>query len=259
MWKRSPDPAGILITFETHPKTRGLKKKWVRTRLVEQLRIAKERHHVSILNYLIQPDSAAVLVMPDSIEALGKFVATPRSVVASEYARHRDGEGPFWKGKVRYTLILGSPSLRRCLEAMVVEPTRTGMVMHPCEYRWGGFAELIGARRRYRLADYKRLREIYGCDSDRALHATIAKRVDTFCMESSARLENWAQYTAVGLEALVNEAAKTMLESLRTVVALDAIGKPDELWALKTSARNRRYCMARALKRLARMEPFPQA
>jgi hypothetical protein len=78
-------------------------------------------------------------------------------------------------------------------------------------------------------------------------------------MESSARLENWAQYTAVGPEALVNEATKTMLKRLRTVVELDAIGKPDELWALKTSARNRRYCMAGAVKRLARMEPFSQA
>jgi hypothetical protein len=48
-------------------------------------------------------------------------------------------------------------------------------------------------------------------------------------------------YTAVGPEALVNETAKTMLKRLRTVVELDAIGKPDKLWALKTSARNRRY------------------
>jgi hypothetical protein len=129
MWGRSPEPAGILLTFKTHPWTDLLRWKQTRTGLVERLRQAKDCHKASILNYVVLPDCVAVLTLPASCEAACKLAGRLRAIVATDYLRRTGREGPFWKGKLQCTLVLGKAALQRCLEEMTVAPVRRELVL----------------------------------------------------------------------------------------------------------------------------------
>lgn len=84
MWERSAKPAGILLSFETHPWTDLLRWKQTRTALVERLRQVKEHHKTSILNYVVLPDCVTFLTLPASCQTACKFAGQLRAIVGNE-------------------------------------------------------------------------------------------------------------------------------------------------------------------------------
>ena len=242
---------GMLIRLETHTSAKLLRSKGARKDLVERLREAKKRYRLPILNYLVSPQAVSILTMPDSMESVGRFVGCLRGGASSGHARKTGQDGPFWRKRAQYTLVQGKAALRGCLEAMAWEPVRQEIVLHPCQYPWSGYAELVGIRRRYRVGDYARLATVYGCETEQELHAAIAEGIEAD-KASGQTFEEWENAFAVGEKTWIEMAADTLLSRRRTTSRLRTLTAVD-LYTLTTANRHRRIYMRKLLKRLGRL------
>jgi len=76
---------------------------------------------------------------------------------AQDYNRRHKREGSVWRGRFRPTLVQTGSHLSRCLFYLDMNMVRAGAVAHPFLWRFGGAAELCGARQRYLITDRERL------------------------------------------------------------------------------------------------------
>ncbi len=241
-------PTGVLLTFQTHAWTDILRLKRSRTELAERLLAAGKRHSVPILNYLALPDSVAVLAIPETLEAASALVGHVRGTLAASHARRTDRPGPFWQGRVRYTLVQGEAALQGCVLALAMGPVASEQVLHPCEYRWSGYAELVGLRRRYRILDHARLRALHRCEGDPELHAHIAERTETATNGTIAPVCQWASHLAVGAGPWIQAAAEAIPRPFRKVTAFGDTQGDGTITAITTSEPNRRHYLPRLFR-----------
>ena len=250
MARSAAEPVGMLLRLETRASTKLLRWKGTRNAFMMKLHEAKKRCRMPVLNYLALPQAVSILAVPDSLEHVGRFVGYLRGSISSSHARKTGQEGPFWKNRGQYTLVQGTVALRRCLEAMAWEPVRQGCVLHPCQYPWSGYAELVGIRQRYRVGDYARLAVIYGGGTKPELHAAIAEEVEAK-KDGGQALAEWENSFAVGECAWIEMAAETLRPQRRNIIRLGS--EEDGLYALTTANRHRRIYMRKLIQRLARL------
>jgi hypothetical protein len=91
------------------------------------------------------------------------------SPTASAHARRTSREGPFWKG--RYNAILvqnGIHLLRVCLLMDRIMIDRE-VCMYPEEWRFSGYREITGVKKRYRIVDTAKTAELTGFEDKQSL------------------------------------------------------------------------------------------
>ncbi|MFZ4397563.1 MAG: hypothetical protein ACOYOU_18285 [Kiritimatiellia bacterium] len=250
MTRSAAEPVGMLLRLETRTSTNLLRWKSARKAFMMKLHEAKKRCRMPVLNYLVLPQAVSILTVPDSVEHVGRFVGCLRGSISSSHARKTGQEGPFWKNRGQYTLVQGTVALRHCLEVMAWEPVRQGCVLHPCQYPWSGYAELVGIRQRYRVGDYARLAVIYGGATESKLHAAIAEGVEAK-KDGGQVLAEWEDAFAVGKCAWIEMAAETLRPQRRNTTRFGS--GEDGLYALTTANRHRRIYMRKLIQRLARL------
>ena len=76
---------------------------------------------------------------------------------AQFYNIRKDREGAFWRDRYHSTMIQSGEHLARCLFYIDLNMVRAGVVMHPRDWRHGGYHELSGARQRYRIINLERV------------------------------------------------------------------------------------------------------
>ena len=240
MKSRQAVRTGVLLTFRTHAWADMLRLKRCRTELAERLLVARKRHSVPILNYLVLPDSVAVLVLPKTLGSASALAGHVRGTLAASHARRTALSGPFWQGKVRYTLVQGEVALRSCVLALAMGPVASELALHPCEYRWSGYAELVGLRKRYRILDHARLRTLFRCEGDPHLHAHIAGRTETATKGATVPVCQWARHLAVATNPWIQAAAEAIPRPFRRVTAFGGPECDGAVGAIATSEPNRR-------------------
>lgn len=236
-------PWGLLLGLQTRSRTTLLRRKGTRRDLEKRLREARIRYRLPILGYVIMPDSVGILALPDSLATVARFVGRLCGGAAFAHSRRTQREGPFWRRRALYTLVEGDAALRRCLEMLVWEPVRREMALHPCDYPWNGYRELLGLRLRYRVLDHPHLTRLYG-DGDN-LGGRIADSIEAeqACAWS---LEDWSRALAVGDKDWIERAAEHLPSQRRNILSLDP--GPSNLQALIVANQARRYCLRRLLQ-----------
>lgn len=73
--------------------------------------------------------------------------------LAQHYNLERKCDGSFWSNRFHATRIQSGRHLARCMFYVDLNMVRAGVVSHPCEWDYGTWPELSGARRRYRIVD----------------------------------------------------------------------------------------------------------
>lgn len=237
------EPVGMLLGLRTHSWTTVLRRKSVRTELEGRLREAGSRYRLPVLGYVVMPQTVGILVIPNSLERVGRFVGCLRGGAASAYARRSHREGPFWRKRAEYSLIQGVVALRRCLEMLVWEPARQEIALHPSAYAWNGYRELVGLRRRYRVLDHRHLNRLY--ESGDNLYSGIAENIETN-HGGAHLLQDWTQALAIGDQNWI-ETAKHILHLQRpSILTLDESGK-SATYALTVAHSKRRYCLRKLI------------
>lgn len=128
----------------------------MRTLAADRLRALKDRHDISVLNYLLHPDGYRLLVEarhPGRItEALRAFHAG----TTADYMARKNWEGPVWRQRgTSITLVRKGPHALRCSLDMDFQMVRSGDpgLFHPLLWKHTGHEELTGMRKRYRITD----------------------------------------------------------------------------------------------------------
>jgi putative transposase len=77
----------------------------------------------------------------------------------------RKRSNAFWGGRYHATMIESGTHLWNCMTYIDLNMVKAGEVKHPHEWKWGGYDELVGARRRYTVLRMDKLLELVGSGS----------------------------------------------------------------------------------------------
>ncbi len=162
--------------------------------------------HVSLLSYNITRNHVHLLVNAHDPYEVARLMQRAAGELARDYNRRKRRSGAFWEGRYHATMVDSGTYLWECLKYIELNMVRCGVVNHPRDWQWSGYAELMGNWKRNRLLDTERLLQILRCASleefrlhfNRALDQAIAK-------DQLKRDAKWTQSLAVGSRKFVED------------------------------------------------------
>jgi len=154
---------------------------------------------------------------------------------AKQLNLRKDRTGAMWQKPYQCTLVEDGRHLFNCLCYVDLNMVRAGVVTHPKDWRWCGYHELMGIRKRYRLLNPDRLLEsleIANLSAFRGLYEeAIARRIRE---KQLAREAHWTESLAVGSQTFVEDAKQHYSSRLRFDVE-GSCGGSDSTWTLRES------------------------
>lgn len=222
------------LTHRCHDRRFLLKCARERDAYREWLRIGAQRYHVPVLGYCITKNHVHVLVHATNRVAVGQLMQLPASAVAQQINTRKGHDGSAWEHPYHCTMVEDGRHLLNCLRYIDLNMVRCGEVPHPDQWRWCGFDELTGKRKRYRILDIDRLLEcldLRNAEELSRLHCEgIREQIER---RSLAREPHWTETIAVGGKVFINQARS--LCTYRQTFAEENIGKTghQDVWILK--------------------------
>jgi len=176
----------------------------------EWLRAGMNRHHVSVLGYAITSNHTHVICEVEDRHAVADMMKLASGVVAQALNRRKDHEGSVWEHPYQCTRIQDGRHLLNCLRYVDMNMVRAGKVKHPGEWRWCGYDELTGRRKRYRIVNQDRLLALTDFPSMSEFAVFYAESVsERLAGGVPAREPCWTEAVAVGDEPFVAKAEQS--------------------------------------------------
>ena len=187
------------ITHRCHKRDFLLKFHCYRKRWLYWLYQAKQRFHVSILNYMVTSNHVHMLAVCDGKENdIAKSIHLASGRTAWEYNQRRKRSGSFWEDRYHATAVETGKHLFQCMFYIDMNMVRAGVVKYPADWPYCGYQEIIGQKQRYTLIDQERLirvLEISGGDLKRTYNTLIGEYVES---KKFQRDSYWTESVAVG-------------------------------------------------------------
>ena len=184
----------------------------------KRLRASLKQSPVSLLAYCITSNHSHLLVEAGAPAGISRMMQRLEGEFAEWYNWRKRRSGAFWEDRFHCTMIEGNPHLWKCMVYIDLNMVRAGVVPHPEEWRWCGFDELIGRRRRYRLLDldcvlkwndgmsWREFAEVY----ELAIEEVLDQR-------GLQRNPIWTESIAVGSKAFISTVSKQLWNRTRLV------------------------------------------
>jgi putative transposase len=202
----------------------------------EWLRQGAHRYLVPLFGYCVTSNHVHVVVQVDDREAVARMVDLVAGATARQYNRRKGRSGAFWEDSYHATAVESGIHLWRCLRYVDLNMVRAGKVPHPSGWRWCGFRELMGNRRRYRMLDVERLREFLGCPDLEEFRTFYDRYVSDGIRERQcAREPEWTEALAVGSRDYVERFARTTRRTRLQYDRVPGIGTTGEAWMVRES------------------------
>ena len=171
----------------------------------ERLRQAVKAYELSVLGYTITANHTHMLIHSQTTEALSAMMQKLEGEFAEYYNIRKRRSGAFWGGRYHATMIDNGDYFWNCLKYIDLNMVRAGVVAHPLEWRWSGFAELVGLRKRYRIIDLDEvIKQSAGADLDE-FRVAYQVAIDTAAARGGGwRDPMWTESIAVGKREFVS-------------------------------------------------------
>ncbi len=170
----------------------------------EWLRQGVRRHGVSIYGFCITSNLVHVLVHADRVEDVSSLMHLASGATAKRYNLRKGRTGSMWQHPYQCTIVEDGARLINCLACIDMNMVRAGVVLHPREWKWCGYDELVGSRRRYRILDIERLLERLDISSEAELRRYYTEAIDERVKaERLQRESHWTDSLAVGSEEFI--------------------------------------------------------
>ena len=197
------------------------------------LRDRAGRYGISILNYSITSNHTHVLVTTrESDDAVSCFMQSLEGDFAQYYNLRKKRHGAFWNDRYHATMIDGGKYLWNCLKYIDLNMVRAGVVNHPAEWVWTGYAELVGQRKRYRLIDRVRLFELLGGREEEEFRANYEQSIREAIQQGELNREaRWTESLAVGTQAFAQDVGRR-IENRTEVEILEESDEPN-VWVVR--------------------------
>jgi len=193
------------LTHRCHNKNHLLKFKRDKMRWLHWIFQAKRKYGLEILDYVVTSNHIHLLVLDGgSKETIPRSILLAASRTALEYNFRKTRSGAFWEDSYHATAVATGLHFQRCLTYIDLNMVRAGVVNHPRDWPYGGFAELWSRARRFRLVDLPKLQTILGFDNPEDLksarEAWVHEALEARRLEREAK---WSDSIAVGDEEFV--------------------------------------------------------
>ena len=218
------------LTHRCHDRKFLLKFDVHRKEYRKRLRMTLRGSGVSLLSYCITSNHVHLLVWADDPDSLAHFMQKLQGEFAKWYNLRKRRTGAFWNGRYHATMVESGDHLWRCMRYINLNMVRAGVVLHPREWRWCGYDEIVGQRGKYLVLDREKLLEL----SDAGSAMELAVNHETMVGEAIAagRLERepqWANSVAVGSEGFVRSVAESNVWRAR----LEIREACDDAWVVR--------------------------
>ena len=176
----------------------------------EWLRIGASRHRVAVLGYAITSNHVHVVADVEDRHAVADMMRLAAGVVAQGRHRRKGDEDSMWEHPYHCTRIEDGRHLLNCLRYVDLNMVRAGKVGHPRQWRWCGYDELTGKRKRYRIVDQDRLLGRTGFSSMREFSGFYADSIERALLDGGLERQVWwTEAVAVGSKEFIGDVAKT--------------------------------------------------
>lgn len=221
------------ITHRCHNRAFPLKFARDRDAYREKLREHAHKFRVWVLDYCLTANHVHLLMDADDPRELSRFMQEVAGEFARSYNRRKHRMNAVWGDNYHATRVESGRYLWECLCYIELNMNRCGVVKHPREWKWVGYHEIMGNRRRYRLIDLHRLCWRLGNNGleevRENLEASLADRI----ARGQVRREGlWTESLGVGSRGFV-ERLKPQIASRRRTET----GESSQcMWCLKETA-----------------------
>ncbi len=173
---------------------------------------AKIRYRVAILNYSVTSNHTHLLLRSQGEEDLiSRAIQLTASRVAREYNQRKQRSGAFWDDHYQATAVSTDVHFQNCLTYIDLNMVRAGVVTHPGEWPFGGFAEIEREQARYRILDTPSLMQILEIGSPAALRDFRREAVRTALASGRCRREPvWTESAAIGNPGFLRQFAERL-------------------------------------------------
>jgi hypothetical protein len=172
-----------------------------------------------VLNYVATSNHIHLLVLDRGEgEAISKSMQLIAGRTAQEFNQRKKRKGAFWEDRYHATAVETNHHLVSCLTYIDLNMVRAGVVKHPREWEFGGYAEMMAGRERSSIADFDALMELAGAGSYEAMLRMRSGWVeDALARGVPARQSKWTESVAVG--------GKGFVENVKAQLGLRAKGR----------------------------------
>jgi putative transposase len=172
------------------------------------LREAVRKYDISLFDFCVTCNHVHLIGMCKRQGDISRFMQKLEGGFADYYNERTGRSGSFWGGRFHSTMIESGEHLWNCLGYVDLNMVRAGAVNHPREWRWCGYRELVGERKRYCLLDIDFLVKQLGLPDRESLIQIHKNRIGmSLSTKLLVRECVWTESIAVGSEAFLNEIA----------------------------------------------------
>jgi putative transposase len=200
----------------------------------EWLRVGVNRYRVSVLGYTVTSNHTHVVCEVEDRLAVADMMKLASGVVAQSRNRRKGHEGSVWEHPYRCTRIQDGTHLLNCLRYVDMNMVRAGQVEHPSQWRWCGYDELTGQRKRYRIVDQERLLHLTGFPSMSEFHNFYADSIsERLSAGRPVRESCWTEAVAIGNEEFITTAEQSVAYRQRMDRYEVASPAGEKAWAVR--------------------------
>jgi REP element-mobilizing transposase RayT len=193
------------ITHRCHKKEFLLKFARDRRDWISWLLEARKRYGLSILDYTVTSNHIHLLVFDrGERETISRSMQLVSGRIAQAFNQRKRRKGAFWEDRYHATAVETNHHLVSCLTYIDLNMVRAGVVAHPSEWEFGGYAEMLTDRGRSSIIDYGALKELLGADSIEAVRKLRRERIEeALARGEQVRESKWTESVAVGSRSFV--------------------------------------------------------
>ena len=195
------------ITHRCHKIEFLLKFSKDRRRWLQWLFESKRRYALTILNYTVTSNHIHLLVADDNgHDAIPNSIKLIAGRTGQEFNRRKTRKGAFWEDRYHATAVEDGDHLMQCLVYIDLNMVRAGVVKHPAEWSYSGYAEIQEPKRKNVLINYEKLREFLGFDDYDKVKTAHRKWVESYLEKGdNYREDKWTESIAVGSEHFIED------------------------------------------------------
>ncbi|MFK7861933.1 MAG: transposase, partial [Granulosicoccus sp.] len=160
---------------------------------------ARKLYSLSVLNYVVTSNHVHLLVQDPGNHGLDASMQLINTRTAKEMNQRHQRRGLLWQDGFQVTVIQTNAHLARCMNYIDMNMVRAGVVLHPKDWRCGGYYESINPVKRGGRIDQSSTRKLLKFDSTKALQTARDGWIAQKLASTDHRRESyWADSIAVG-------------------------------------------------------------
>jgi putative transposase len=218
------------LTQRCHDRKTLLKRVRARDEYRKRLRNILKGSGVSLVSYCLTSNHVHLAASAEEPDRISRFMQRQQGEFAKWYNRSGGRSGAFWNERYHCTMVETGDYLWNCMRYIDLNMVRAGVVPHPLAWRWCGYDELVGRRKRYRVLDVAKVLEVTECASITELAGVYEAFVnEALSANDLKRQARWTESIAVGSKPFVSEIAGRT----RNRTCLDFSQTSDGTWAVR--------------------------